>query len=98
MGGCYRWFFYRRVLASRKINDNDAGQDDTFEDKPIVYLRRRGHFGFWCRLTRPVFLIFVTASERYFVLGRKSVKVVSMYSVLTSREPESCQVAFFNPS
>jgi hypothetical protein len=51
------------------------------------------------RLTRFVPSIFiVTTSERNIVLYRKSVKVITMYSVLTSREPESYQVAFFNPS
>jgi hypothetical protein len=55
-------------------------------------------FDLGCLLTNSISLIFVAGSERYFVLCRKSVKVISMYSVLTSREPESYQVAFFDPS
>lgn len=37
-------------------------------------------------------------SKRDFVFGRKSVKVIPVDAVLTSREPEGDQVAFFNPS
>jgi len=43
-------------------------------------------------------IIYWYVSERYLVLFREGVEVISMYSVLASREPEGYQVSFFNPS
>jgi hypothetical protein len=43
-------------------------------------------------------LFVVVFSDRYAVLGRKSEEIISVYSILPSREPESRQVAFFDPA
>jgi hypothetical protein len=40
----------------------------------------------------------MAVSERDFVFSRKSIKIIPVDAVLTSREPEGDQVAFFNPS
>ena len=40
----------------------------------------------------------MAVSKWDFVFGGKSEKVVPVDAVLTSREPEGDQVAFFNPS
>jgi hypothetical protein len=40
----------------------------------------------------------VAGFYRYAVFNCKSIKIVPVYPVLTSGEPESGQIAFFNPS
>ena len=46
-----------------------------------------------------ILYLFLRASlNRYAVPVGKSVKVIPVYAVLTSRESESNQIALFNPS
>lgn len=53
-----------------------------------------------CITATPVFgwISLVAVSKRDFMFCRKREKIIPVYAVLTSRESEGDQIAFFNPS